>query len=671
VVATRRRGRWIRLPLGSAISYALVTSVVVAFAVGKALAIWVAATILVLIAILLFVPIRGRVILLEWPAVVWAFLRRRRQALPPVLPAAVDINVISGEAGIRWDGDTLVAAVEVAPNLALTREASGHSQTESVLPLALVASLMTQYGLVIDIDVVSSGRHVPPGSAYRTVYSQFVGPRPLVGQRRTWLVLRLNAIVNLDGIVERGPSRVAGPKALAAAAHRVAQRLQQERIRAAALSADELDAMARAILEPVGASENREKWSVVRSGPNFITTYIGHAGMLADGQLDRWWSWRTEDQVTTIRLTGAGTPGGIDDIQVGVAVRYVHHGKAHRPLPEAKLALPTGTQRELLEAALPGGDRSLAAVMPTTNFSAVASVAVPIGPSGQILGQLEDGTLVAVPLWDQSGNPKRQRIDANVGVEVAHQLVLRAVVGTGAVVAIHTDDRQRWEGLVATVNDEQQLFYATAGARHCDIAVFDGRTVTTVPARTVLRLLGPGSIAGGADMTITEGAGQVLEVAIAGAAPVTLWAIRTREEDRYLGLGYNEMAPRRVVSTAPAVTRTPRRATAPAPVEPPWPAEPRRVVRASSNGEPVPVAAEPVGALPGQPPAAAQTWGTGTPGGVANGNGDRGGRHRDLGGPQRTPRPQRATTTPPAAEPRRPRRDFKLPPPPDHPHPPR
>lgn len=104
------------------------------------------------------------------------------------------------------------------------------------------------------------------------------------------------------------------------------------------------------------------------------------------------------------------------------------------------------------------------------------------------LGQLDEGTLAAVPLWDQSGSPKRRRIDARAA-SVARQLVLRAVV-TGAVVAIHTDDRQRWDGLVATVNDDQRLFYATAGARTSDVAVFDGRTVTTVPTRTVLRLLG-------------------------------------------------------------------------------------------------------------------------------------------------------------------------------------
>ena len=68
----------------------------------------------------------------------------------------------------------------------------------------------------------------------------------------------------------------------------------------------------------------------------------------------------------------------------------------------------------MLDAALPGGDRSLEAAMPTVGFSAVQNVRVPIGPSGQILGQLDEGTLAAIPLWDQSGSPKRRRVDAAV-----------------------------------------------------------------------------------------------------------------------------------------------------------------------------------------------------------------------------------------------------------------
>lgn len=68
-------------------------------------------------------------------------------------------------------------------------------------------------------------------------------------------------------------------------------------------------------------------------------------------------------------------------------------------------------------------------------------------------------------------------------------------------------------------------------------------------------------------MTIVEGPGQVLEVAIGSAEPITVWTIRTREErTRYLGLGHSDIPqPRRVVSTAPVLSRTGRRSAAAAP----------------------------------------------------------------------------------------------------------
>lgn len=655
--ASRPRGRWIRLPMVSALVYGIAVWVVVAFTMSRKLPVWAAVLILLVAAIALFIPIRGRVVLVEWFAVVGSFLRHRRKPLPPELTPATDINVISGNAGVRWDGQTLVAAVEVGPTLALTTESGGRSVNGSELPLSLVVSLMSQYGLNIDVDVVEAGCHVPEGTAYRTVYSQFVGPRHVVGQRRTWLVLRLNALDNLDRIVERGPSRSAGPKALAAAAHRVVQRLQQEQIRAHALSAEDLDAMGDVLLAPVGSVDNQEKWSYIRSGPNFITTYVGNPEQLAQGQFDRWWSWRTEETITVIRLTGAG---GVAEVQVGVLIRYVHHGKAYKPLAELKLARPTGIQRQMLDAVLPAGDRSLEATMPTVTFSAVRDVRVPIGPSGQILGQLDEGTLAAIPLWDQSGSPKRRRIDARVGVEVARQLVLRAVV-TGAVVAIHTDDRQRWEGLVATVNDDRRLFYATAGARTSDIAVFDGRTVTTVPTRTVLRLLGPDATGGGADMTLVEGPGQVLEVSIDDADPITVWTIRTREEDRYLGLGYDAIPqPRRVVSTAPVLSRTPRRSAAAA-------AATRRPAPTPTTGPAPAAAGAPAPWVPRPaveaPRVAAERAGTGPNGnGANNAESNGGGRHRGIAGPQRVPRSQRASEPPPPPAPRRPPRNHRPPP---------
>ena len=212
------------MPPASALLFTLAASVAVPITLARVVPIWAAPAVLAPLAIALFIPIRGRVLFIEWIAVVWGFLRNRRRGLVEELPDPVDLEVISGTAGIRWDGYTLVAVVEVAPYLALSDHGS---EAVSGLPVALVAATMRQYGLVLDIDIVCSGRHLPEGSAGRTVYSQFAERRPVIGQRRTWLVLRLNAMSNLDGIVERGPSRIAAPKALAAAAHRVVQRLQQ------------------------------------------------------------------------------------------------------------------------------------------------------------------------------------------------------------------------------------------------------------------------------------------------------------------------------------------------------------------------------------------------------------------------------------------------------------
>lgn len=609
----------IRIPLTSAVVYCLGASVLVAFTQAGALTWWTTALILAVAGWAVFVKIAGRVLIVEWVVVGLSFLWGRRATTLPKFPPATDVDVISGTAGVRSDGHVLIAAVEVEPSLVLTtEEASASLAAGSALPLALVGSMMHQYGIDIDIDIVQAGCHVPPGTAYRTVYAQFVGPRPLVGQRRTFLVLRLNVIHNLKRITERGPSRSAGPKVLAAAAHRVVQRLQQDRIRAHALRAEELEALAGALLSEVEPADSQPKWSWIRSGASFITTYIADPKMLLDKQSDQWWSWRTEQTVVVTRL--ANMPAGnTSKIQVGALVRCTQHGAPPVPLAETNLTCITGIQRRMLEATLPLGRRKPETVVPTIPFTEVRAAHLPIGPAGQIIGQLENGSLAAIPLWDQSGTPKRRRIDARVGIEVARQLVLRAVV-TGAVVAIHTDDRQRWDALVANINDDQRLFYAASGARTSDLAVFDGRSVTTVPARTVLRLSGTDNLAGAVDISMTETTPQTLQVGINGAAPVSIRIIRTREEDRYLGLSDPEPAqPRRAVSTAPALNTTRRRP----PTSPPKPAEAGAMALSSAAASEQPPSQD-VQQFP-----------------------DRGGRHRDIGAPQRIARSRRVVEEPP------------------------
>ncbi|MCV7200196.1 type VII secretion protein EccE [Mycobacterium angelicum] len=633
-----RRGRvqahrtgWLRFGLPSALVFTLVICALVPTTTGPhgdGLLVWPSALIALAAFVALFVPIRGRVLLVEWIAVVLAFWQRRNRPLVGELPTATDVNAIAGSAGVRWDGYSVVSAVEIVPAPALTHEAGGRAVTDSALPLDLVVSLMRHYDLNLDIDIVSTGRHVPSGSAYRTVYSEIVGPRPIIGQRRTWLVLRLDAEDNLADIVTRGPSGSAAPKALVSATHRVVQRLQQERIRAYALSAAELDDLGAILLQPVGTKGNRERWGTVESGPNYISSYVGDPATLSAEQLDRWWSWRTEDAVVMLRLSGMGT----GTVKVGSVVRYVTHGKAYRPLAGSNLALPTGVQRLMLTAPLPAGDRSLEVALPSISVSQLSGLRIPVGPSGQLLGQCDDGTMVALAMWDQSGQPQRRRIDARVSVALAHQLVLRAIV-TGAVVGIHTNSRPHWDNLVAAVGDTSRLFYATAGAFACDIAVFDGRPVTTVPARTVMRLLEPAAPAvGGADVTMVEVDGQALQISVGSAEPELVRIIRSREEDRYLAHGEPEAVPRRSVSTEPTLTRTARQ---------PQPQTP----------EPAPVR------TPTPPEAAADTAALAPAGGPS--------RQRNIAGPQRVTRvPWPESGTQPGqtqSRPQRPRRQFTLP----------
>ena len=89
------------------------------------------------------------------------------------------------------------------------------------------------------IDVVSTGHRVRRGTGYPPLYSTLLADRPAAGQRETRLIVRLD-------IIELGAGdcryRTSIGAAAAAATERIINALRQEGIRAAALSAAELDA---------------------------------------------------------------------------------------------------------------------------------------------------------------------------------------------------------------------------------------------------------------------------------------------------------------------------------------------------------------------------------------------------------------------------------------------
>ena len=522
----RRRWRYIQL-------LALLMCAMWGLAVARVLPARSAGIVVAVAGLVLLVPVRGRRTLMDWFVVAFVFIFRFRRSAGSRL-ASINSSVVSETVGVRWEGQTLVAVLEVAPTLAMTAANGRDVTADNVLPVQLVAQCMRQYGLDLAIDIISAGQRVSSGSDYRTQYSEIIGKSPLVGQRRTWLILRLNVIESLAGIVARGPSRTSAPRALEAAAQRVAQRLREQGIRAHALSAKQLETMTEVLLEPTPLDQVRERWSAMRADNVYATTCVADPAKLSDVQLDRCWAWHSESTLVAIKLIKP------DDPRVGVLVRYVAPARIRRRRVRAEpgaLFWTTGTQRRVFTATLPCGDRSFPADIITVRLADLDVVNVPIGPAGQIIGHV-DGAAVAIPLCDHSEYPKRLRIDARVQLALAHQMALRAVA-TGTVVSVHADNRARWEGLIAAVNNPDLLFLATAGAKRSGIAVFDGKSVSAVAARTVMVLSPPrdGPPDDGVDLTFVQKQASVMEVIVGDDEPVMVAIGRSPEESRYLNLG--------------------------------------------------------------------------------------------------------------------------------------
>ncbi|WP_390633699.1 type VII secretion protein EccE [Mycobacterium simulans] len=341
--------------------------------VARVLPTKVAGSTIVLTALALLVPLHEGRSLAHWGVLTIAFIARHGRSVPR-LPAPTDILVASGTAGIRCDGRTLLTAIELRPALAITDIGVGIACTTNAVPVRLLAQCMHQYGIDLSIDVVSIGQEVSLASCYGPGCAQTVGQRTLVGRRRTWLLLRLDVLANLPGITARGPSGTAAPRVLAAACHRVAQRLRENGIDAHALTAKQLDEMTDLFLEHSPLDQVRERWSTMRTADAYVKTFMIEPNQLTNTHLDRWWASPATSTAVTVRLVNAN-----DGPRVGGLVRYVTAECPCRKYPcpnPGALLSSVSIQRRLFEATLPGGDRSLRADIPTLLASDLDSLSI-------------------------------------------------------------------------------------------------------------------------------------------------------------------------------------------------------------------------------------------------------------------------------------------------------
>ncbi len=176
-----------------------------------------------------------------WVAALMRWRSRRRR--PVEAAAAVDVSQGNIVCGVRVDAYEAIAMVEVTGRAYTPTFLRGStvSLTTNVLPLAVLTGLLDQPGglKLAGIDVVSSGQRVRRGAGYPPLYSTLLADRPAAGHRDTRLIVRLDLTDSVGGL----SYRTSIGAAVAAATERIINALLQEGIRAAALSAAELNAV--------------------------------------------------------------------------------------------------------------------------------------------------------------------------------------------------------------------------------------------------------------------------------------------------------------------------------------------------------------------------------------------------------------------------------------------
>ena len=396
--------------------------------------------------------------------------RRRRRNDPPA--AAIDIPHGAALYGVRvsdrFDSEAItmieVTGQAYSPTL-LTGSAT--ALTPNLLPLDALTGLLDQPGGIrlSGIDVVSSGLRVRRGTGYPPLYSTLLADRPAAGQRRTYLVVRLDVANSVAGLAYRSSVGAAA----AAATERIVNVLLQRGVRANALTAKDLDA---ALVElgaglavvpaetapdaiPVGPRTPTpvaptEAWKSIEAHPGFLTSYYFSPEDITTNKLNQMWALRSDAVVQTISLTkkrgaGEGRPW------VSALVRLNDPQAAASP-PTLYLNPLPGDQGPAAARSAPLPRRFDA--MPARPLD-VAPLDLPVGSSGVLVGTTQRGDLLLLSLTDPD---QATRIALHTSMPYACQLLVRAAA-VGERIAIYTDQPARWRQL-------EQPLIAVVDRRH-------------------------------------------------------------------------------------------------------------------------------------------------------------------------------------------------------------
>jgi type VII secretion protein EccE len=448
-----------------------------------------------------------------------AAARRKRAAVPAPFTAELPGT---GPAGLRWDGKYVVTMIELHGRaFAPTVLVPAGADTTDTVSLEAISALLHQFAaLELDcVDVVSVSQRVAADGRYTPKYDEIIGDRPAVGQRRTWLVVRLCPQACMAAIAYRGDAAAAA----AAATERIRQAVLRTGCRAVTCTAEQLGEATEALLAGKGLSRVGESWSHADLDADYVTSYRIAGSDLLTRTLNDVCTVRSKCTVQTIRLTADRAGQGVS---VGAVVRFHTAAPLTHP-PLLALRPVTGQSFDALAASLPLGDRSLRLGLSSRRLA--DDLAIPVGPSGPLLGMTVTGFPFLMPITDPL-RTVRMSVDARLPVVIP--LLLRASAA-GAVILVHSDRPTVWE----PVCDDQRILLAgdTEPRRTPNVIVVDGAGQEITGGErghTVVVLTDTAQP--DCDITIAELSGDDLVINTASLHEVRLAIMRPRNEAEFV-----------------------------------------------------------------------------------------------------------------------------------------